>query len=126
MAKIYAIPDEVKAPVLDFSNIEAWQADEKRFVKEMESFTKKYNPEGGEHIGKVITFPVADSCASYMVASIKPPQLIQLPLGDNHYFQYDTKLSGKDILQKIQQSDAIDKMVEENKIRIAEAQANKK
>lgn len=117
MAKIYSIPDEVKAPKLDFNNVKAWQEDEKRFMSEIEAFVKNYNPNGGEHIGKTIQFPVADSYAVYMVASMKPLELIHLPIGDAWHFEIASSLRASDVLLKIQQAEGLAKMLEENKLR---------
>lgn len=117
MAKIFSIPDEVKAPTFNFKDIKGSQEDEKRFMTEIEAFTKNYNPDGGEHIGKTIKFPVADSCAVYMVASMKPLQLIHLPVGDAWTYPMDTRLRTKDVELKLKQQASLDKMFEENRLK---------
>jgi hypothetical protein len=117
MATIYSIPDSVKAPKLDFNDIDAWQEDEKRFINEMVAFVKDYHPEGGEHVGKTIKFPAADSYAVYMVASMKPLQLVHLPVGDAWQYPMAHRLKRKDVELMIQQQESLDKMVEENRLR---------
>ena len=117
MATIYAVPDEIKRPKFDFRDIPASKADEQRYIKEVETFVKNYHPDGGEHIGKMIDFPVADSKAVYMIASMKPLQLVHLQIGDCWQYQYDHRLKKADVELKLKQKENLDKMFEENRLR---------
>jgi hypothetical protein len=58
----------------------------------------------------VIQFPVADGYAQYMVASLSPVELIHLPLWDAWEYQYVERLTKKDIVEKINQRKAMDKL----------------
>jgi hypothetical protein len=78
-------------------------AEEKRYLAEMKSFCLNYNPKGGDSIGEIVKFPVADGYAEYMVLKIKPLCLIHLPLNDAYEFQYAQNLTTKDILLSIKQ-----------------------
>ncbi len=117
MATIYAVPDDVKVPIFNWKDREAGEADEKRFIDEMVAFVKNYHPDGGEHIGKTIKFPWADSYAIYMIASMKPLQLVHLPLGDAWEYPMAQRLKRTDVELKIQQQESLDKMFEENRLR---------
>ena len=106
MAKVYTHPDEIKAPVLNFTKIKEYDAECDKFCKELADWCKKRNP-SQEHIGEIISFPVADGKAQYMVAAIKPVQLIHLPLWDAWQFQYASRLTSKDIKEKVAQQKSI-------------------
>jgi len=106
MATIYSGPAEIAIPKLDFSNIEAWKADEARYIDEMKKFCKERNSQQ-EHVGEIIRFPVADGYACYMVAAISPVQLIHLEIGDAWNFQYAKNLTKKDVLAEIKKEKAI-------------------
>lgn len=113
MGKIYLPPTEIPAPEFDWTDIEGYQAKEKKFVDDLRNFVNPNNDI--EHVGEVIGFPVADGTAQYMVASLKPVTLIYLPLVDKYEFQYADKLSAKDIIDKIKQKKALDELFSKNK-----------
>jgi hypothetical protein len=53
---------------------------------------------------------VADGYAQYMVASLSPVELIHLPLWDAWQFDYAGRLTKKDIIEKINQRKAMEKL----------------
>ena len=80
--------------------VKDWQADEDRYVNELKDFLKK-NGYTSKNAGVVISFPMADSSASYMVMSMKPVQLMHLRVGDEWEFQYAHLMTAKEIQEKI-------------------------
>jgi len=102
MATIYAAPEEIKVPKMDFANVQQWKKDEEKYIEELKAFCEECNS-GGKNVGEIIRFPVADGHAEYMVASMKPVELIHIPLGDCWDFQYAHRLTAKDVQEKIDQ-----------------------
>ena len=108
MAKIYSAPDSIKEPVMDLTNFEAYVADNERFITELrEMLTKRKN---GKNVGEIISFPVADGYALYMVASMRPLELVHMPLYDAWEFQYVNRLTATDVEAKIAQQKSIEKL----------------
>jgi hypothetical protein len=99
MGKIYLPPAEIKVPDFNWENFDDYQKTENKFIDDLKQFCKQRN--SGEYIGEVIKFPVADSYALYMVASLSPIELIHLPLMDAWEFQYIDRLTAQDIREKI-------------------------
>lgn len=110
-AKIYSAPKEVKLPKLDFTNFnqKTYQEDEDKYLADLKAFIAK-SGYTGKNAGEIISFPVADSSAMYMVISMRPLQLMHLELGDAWRFQYVERLTAKDVQQKIDQKKAMDKL----------------
>ena len=110
MAKIYSAPKEIKLPEIDFSNFNRKEYDKEteRYENELKAFLLENS--NTKNVGEIISFPVADGSARYMVASMKPLQLIHLAIDDAWEFEYAHKLNAKDVQQKIDQRNAIEKM----------------
>jgi len=109
MAKIYNVPKEVKVPEFNFATIKEYDADLKKFKDELKDWCVKRNP-NQECVGEIIKFPVADGYAEYMVAAVKPVQLIHLPIWDAWHFQYAGRLTKKDVVEKVAQQQALAKL----------------
>lgn len=60
-------------------------------------------------------FPVADGYAEYMVASMKPLELVHIPLGDAWQFEYAHRLTAKDVQDKIDQQKALEELFNKKK-----------
>jgi hypothetical protein len=108
MGKIYLPPASIKVPELNFKDFGKYKKSCDKFMDDLRDFCIKRNPD--EHVGEVIKFPVADGYALYMVASLKPIELIHIPLMDAYEFEYVHKLSKKDILEKIKNQKALEKL----------------
>ena len=108
MGKIYSPPASIKVPEFNWKDIPAYEAANKKLIEDLKEFCKTRN--NAEHVGEVIQFPVADSYAQYMVASLSPVELIHLPLWDAWEFQYASRLTKKDIIEKIEQRKALEKL----------------
>lgn len=105
MAKVYNVPEQIKVPNFNFSDIEGYKEACKKFQDDLKQWCVDRAAKAGvtdENIGEVIRFPVADGYAEYMVACLKPVQLIHMPLWDAWHFQYANRLTKKDIVEKIQ------------------------
>lgn len=108
MATIYSPPGQIPVPELDFANFSNYEKECKEYKSKLKEFLLKNNK--GKHIGEIIRFPVADGYAEYMVASMKPVQLIHLPLGDAWQFQYAHLLGTKEIKEQIDSQKALEKL----------------
>lgn len=108
MATIYSAPETIKKPEMDFTNMGAYKADNERFVKELKDLllTRKK----GKNVGEIIRFPVADGYAEYMVASMRPLELVHLPLYDAWHFEYVDRLTAADVEAKITQQKNLQKL----------------
>lgn len=100
MAKIYSAPEHIKCPSLSIPWDELKQVEEK-YVEELKSYLLERNPKG-KNVGEIVYFPVADGFAQYMVASMRPLELVHIPLGDAWHFRYIERLTAKDIQQQIE------------------------
>ncbi len=117
MAKVYSLPDgfDKKVPPFDWNDSRDQRNEkEKKFLDELKAWAIKRNPEQ-EFVGEVIKFPAADGYALYMVAAIKPVQMIHLPLGDAYTFQYANRITKADIKQKVEGDRAMEKLFAEKR-----------
>jgi hypothetical protein len=99
MATIYSSPTQIPVPELDWKNIDNYEKDCQEYKNELKEYLLRVRT--GKNIGEIIQFPVADGYAEYMVASMNPPELIHLPLGDAWEFQYAHLLGKKEIQEEI-------------------------
>jgi hypothetical protein len=111
MAKVYDLPDGFEVPSFNFKDLQGYMAKEKEFIQKLKTWCVERMQRAGvedKNVGVVIKFPVADGYALYMIAATNPVQLIHLPLGDAWSFQYVTRLTKKDIIEKARQQRLID------------------
>lgn len=99
MAKIFSAPNEIKTPQLDFANTDAYEGQWKEFEEKLREWCLKRKNE--KYVGKIISFPVADGSAMYMVASMKPVELIEMDYLDGYQFQYVHLLTAKEVKEQI-------------------------
>ena len=109
MAKIFKAPSTLTRPKFDSKNTAKYFEDCDKYREELKALLLKRNP-SGKNVGETITFPVADNYAEYMVANMKPVELVHIDLGDGYDFQYVHKLNAKDVQEKIDQKKALDKL----------------
>jgi len=108
MAKVYLAPKSIKVPELDFRNINGYEKACDNYKAELKAMLQERNNE--KNVGEIIRFPVADGYAEYMVASMKPVELVHLPLGDAWDFQYAHLLTAKEVQEKIDQQKALERL----------------
>lgn len=81
--KVYRLPEELPAPVIDYSNYD-FDAIQKA-DKEHEAALKDHliaQGYTGKNTGGILQLPIADGCALYMLAEGSTSCLIHLPYGD--------------------------------------------
>jgi hypothetical protein len=88
MADIFAPPAEL-GPVPEITafidatdgyNHDAYMKAEAAFVENVKEWAKEQG--SGKYAGEEVSFPVADGAARYVILSLRPVQLIHLPVGD--------------------------------------------
>ena len=108
--KVYSSPVEFGQP--DYSHYDSLveQAREKQHTEDVAAWGRA-NGYAGANTGKIVRFGVADGYAQYMLFDgSRGSCLIHLPYGDAYSFQYASKLSKKDVLEKIRQEDVVSSM----------------
>lgn len=112
MATIYSAPEGYDAPEMNFKNFnrDEWLKKENGYIARLAEWCRNRNPNDHEYVGKIIRFPVADGYAIYMVASLKPVQLIHVELGDAWHFQYAKNLTKKDVMEEVKRLEALNKL----------------
>lgn len=107
MGQIYSGIVGIEPP--EFKSGETWNDYEKRQVEYVETIKDQARILGNfsRYSGEEVYFPQGDGHARYIVISIKPLQLIHLPVGDAWHFPYIERLTAKDITTKIDQQRAI-------------------
>jgi hypothetical protein len=114
--KVFGLPDGFTPPQIDFRNVAKWQEDEKNFIANLATWCKGRNPhEDQNYIGEVIDFPVADGKALYMIAALRPLQLIHLPLGDAWSFQQEHLLTAKEVKTMVDRRKKFDEIWKKQK-----------
>lgn len=113
MAKIYNAPKGLEAPEFNWDDLEKYRKDIEDNKNSLKEWCVNRCKQGGksmENVGEVIRFPVADGYAEYMVACMKPIELIHLEYGDAYSFQYANRFNQKDIEDKINEQNALKRL----------------
>lgn len=108
MAKIYASPLEVKVPEFNWEDIEQYNKDCETYKENLKAFLRKRN--SGKTVGEVLRFQVADGYAEYMVASLKPVELVHLPLMDGYQSETAELMTAESIKNKIENQKRLNKL----------------
>lgn len=108
MAKVYSAPEAIKQPSLDFSNMGNYRKESEEYIENLKKFLQKRSK--GKNVGEIIKFPAADGYARYMVASMRPLELVHIPLDDAYSFQYAHRLTAKDVQEEIDREKAFEKI----------------
>jgi hypothetical protein len=101
MATIYYSPQEIPLPIMDWMDMDKYRKDSDIYLSELNAFCLKRKK--GKNIGEIIKFQIADGYAEYMIASMKPLELIHIPLLDAYQLPYIQNLTTKDVQEKIDQ-----------------------
>ena len=110
MAKIYRTPDEIKRPSFEGD----WEANEQKYLKEVKDFC--LNRKKGKNVGEIIKFPACDGYAEYMVASMRPLELIHLEHMDAYTFQYVHLLTAKEVNEQIDNQKRLAEMLDKHRV----------
>lgn len=100
--KVFRLPKDVPAPVVDYSfyNREKEASAEKEHCEKLKAFLIR-NGYTGKHTGELVTFPVADGYAVYMMAEGSRSCLIHLPYGDGYHYRDVSFLPKAEIIRRI-------------------------
>src|SRR5687767_8181884 len=105
MAKIFSPPECIPVPDWDIKkSMDENQAEEEKYLDVLKKYLKRRKP-NNDKVGKIIRFPVADGYAIYMIAGLRPVELIHIPLGDSWQYEYANRLTMSDVLEEIQKVD---------------------
>lgn len=100
MAKVYQAPEHIKEPEFNVDDIPQYERDCDRFKQDLKEFLLKRKK--GKLVGEIVRFPVADGYAEYMVAGLKPVELVHIPTWDAWTYQYANLLTAKEIEARIE------------------------
>lgn len=112
-ATIYSAPKSVPLPKYDIKNVQDWRKEEDDYIDQLK--TVLLRRKNGKNIGEVLRFPVADGYAMYMVASMRPLELVHLPLGDCWEFEYVHLLNAQEVQQRIDSHKALEELFSKKK-----------
>lgn len=107
-AKIYSAPEAIKKPKLDFKNMGKYREDEKTYRENLSKYLKRRK--SGDLIGKTIRFQVADGYAEYMVAGLKPVELVHLDLMDGYQSEFAELLTAAKVKEMIEREEALNRL----------------
>jgi hypothetical protein len=107
-ATIYSAPSSVPLPKYDIKNVKDWQQEEDDYIAQLKAVLLRRK--NGKNIGEVLRFPVADGYAMYMVASMRPLELVHLPLGDCWEFDYVHLLNAEEVQKRIDSHKALEEL----------------
>lgn len=104
MATIYASPEHIK---YEF-NSATWKEDEEKYTKELRAFCKENG--SGSYAGEIVKIPHADGHAQYMVVSLKPAEMIHMPVMDAWDSPYAKLMNAKSIKEHVDAEKAMAKL----------------
>lgn len=107
-ATIYSVPDGIKVPEFDWNDLPKYNKECEEFNNALAKWLiKRHN---GKNVGKIIRFPVADGYAEYMVAAMKPLELVHIPLFDGYAYADVDLMTAKRVQEKIDSDEALEKL----------------
>jgi len=109
MAVIYSAPKEVKLPSFDWTNMQKYAEESKKYIADLKQHIKDMGYKG-KNVGEIVRFAVADGYAEYMVLSMRPLSLIHIPLDDAYEFPYVHLMTSTEINKKIELQKMLSKM----------------
>lgn len=100
--KVYSCPEEVKFAEPDYTKFDL-KVEETRVEKHKEDLKTWLVGQGytGKNTGEVVSFPVADGSAQYMVGEGRSLILIHLPYYDAYHYRMVDRFTKKEILEEI-------------------------
>jgi len=111
--KGYTPPDI--GPYAKRNRIDQYFKDCEKYVDRLKAtFKKAYGsvcPEAGEEI----QFPVGDGYARYIVARLKPVELVWVNVGDAWHYQYVHRLTAADIREELRSEKAMRKLFSDSR-----------
>jgi hypothetical protein len=102
--KVYALPKELEAtlPVHDYTNgtYDDWMKDEEIHKESIKAWVIEQGFTG-KHTGGILSMPIADGAAQYMLADGKGSFLLHLPYGDGYDSPDVHYLPKKEVVRRI-------------------------
>jgi len=113
MAKIFGVPEGFKAPAISspFNDKEYLKSCDE-YITSLKAWAKAHGT--GKYAGEMVSFPVADGKAVYIVLSLKPVTLIHVDAMDAYQFKYANRLTASDIKEEIMKARAIKQLFTKN------------
>lgn len=101
--KVYSCPKELPAPKIDVANFD-WTKHDKAEAAHKKALAKWLKEAGytGKYTGELVSFPVADGYAQYMMADGPKSFLVHLPYGDAWQYRDVEFLPKKEIIRRIE------------------------
>lgn len=107
MAKIFGPPEGFDPPQLSLDNIKGYSNECEKYVEGLSNLLKESYGDECPEAGKEIRFPVGDGYAVYLVARLKPVELVHVPIGDAWHFEYAHRLTAKDVRDEAKKVEAM-------------------
>lgn len=106
MAEVFDPPKSIKVPEINFGDFKGYEKKCAEFRAKLKEFLINRKP-NGELVGETILIPMADSHAEYMVMSLKPVQLVHVPLMDAWDSEYARLMTAKSIRDHVKRDEAL-------------------
>ena len=118
MAKIFDPPEGFNPPDIRSyvgsrsykDNINDYFKACENYVKSIKKFARDAHRDVCPEAGEEIRFPVGDGYAQYIVARLKPVELIHVDSGDDWHFQYAHRLTASDVREEIRHNKAMNNL----------------
>lgn len=109
MAKIFLPQKGIEPPKIEsyINSIDEYFKACDEYVKQLSKTLKKTYGRVCKEAGETISFPVADGRAIYVVARLKPVELVWVETGDAWQFQYAHRLTATDVREEIRKTRAL-------------------
>jgi frataxin-like iron-binding protein CyaY len=106
MAKIFSEIEGLSAPkYTQFKNTKEWIEATDRYIQSIKETIHNASSNQCPDAGKIISFPVGDGKACYVVISLKPVQLVWI--GNGYNYKYANRLTATDVRKEIQKAETI-------------------
>lgn len=112
-AKIYSGIKGINPPKFDFKNYGEYQKKCDEYIKLLEEQCKAAS--NHKNAGKIISFPVADGRAQYMICTMKPLQLIHINTGDGYQTEFAQLLTAKKVNEMIERDEKFNELFNKKK-----------
>jgi len=109
MAKIYSIPEEFEATIPQFetsTTLDDRVKREKEWLNELRGWIHA-NVSNGKYSGEIVRDGVADGYAQYMIISLRPLELMHLPLVDGYQSRWAHRWTAADVKRMVEREKSL-------------------
>jgi hypothetical protein len=114
MGKVYLAPKGYDAPdIQDYTkagNFNKYFEDCEKYVDRLKKVTRESYQDQCPEAGKEIRYPVGDGYARYVIARLRPVELVWLDVGDKWQYEYIHRLTASDIRKELKRSESLKKL----------------